>query len=98
VFGVLIRFYCVLCEKATFIRVFLKSLVICLTSLPQYITVVHFVIWCLGSACMFCFWSCGSGLSITFVLYSLFHSMILMVFFCIFDLLVIGYACNQFSR
>jgi hypothetical protein len=33
---------CFVCEMLLFIRLFLKSLVICLTSLPKYIKVAHF--------------------------------------------------------
>jgi hypothetical protein len=65
-------------QTVTFIRVFLKSSVICLTSLLQYVKVAHFVMWCMGSLCMFCFCSCGGGFSVRFVL----HSLFLMCFKC----------------
>jgi hypothetical protein len=76
--------------------VFLKSLVICLISLPQYAKVAHFVVWCLGSVYMLCFCDCDSGFLIRFVLYSLY--VFNGAFFVCFDLLVIGYVCNRFSR
>jgi hypothetical protein len=49
-------FYLVFCvRKAIFILVFLKILVIRLTSLPQYANVAYIFLWCWGSVCMFCF-------------------------------------------
>jgi hypothetical protein len=69
-------FWIVFCmRKATCVRVFLKSLIIHLTSLPQNVKVTHFGMWCLGLVCLFCFCGCGSGFSIRFVLHSLFRSM-----------------------
>jgi hypothetical protein len=62
-------FFIVLCIKSTFICVFLNSLVICLTSLPQYVKVAHSVMWYLESGYMFCFYGCA--FSIRFVLYFL---------------------------
>jgi hypothetical protein len=60
--------------------------------------VAHFVLWCLGSVCTFCFSGCGSGF-IRFVLYSLFHSMFLTVFLSVcFNFLAIGYVCHLFSK
>jgi hypothetical protein len=73
--------FCILfcIQTATFIRVLLKSLVVFLTSWPQYVKVAHFVSWCWGSVYMFCFCG-GGGFSIMFVLYSLLRSMLLTVF------------------
>jgi hypothetical protein len=71
-FNILLIVFCV--QKATLTCVFLKSLVICLTSFLQYVKVAHFVLWCLGSSCTFCFWGCDSGFSSRFVLYSFFCS------------------------
>jgi hypothetical protein len=45
-----------------------------------------------------CFCSCGSDFSIRFVLCLLFRIMVLIVFFFLFDLLIIGYVCNRFSK
>jgi hypothetical protein len=67
-------FYVVLCvQKGILIRVFLKSLVILLTSLPQYVKVAHFFV-VLGAVGMFCFFGCGGGFSISFLMYLLFWS------------------------
>jgi hypothetical protein len=78
-------------RKPTFIPMFLKSLVICLTSLPQYVNVSHFVFWCLGSACMLCFYSC-----VVFFQLCLCNTRSFVIcfngdFFVSIDLLVIGY-------
>jgi hypothetical protein len=52
----------------------------------------------LGVSFMF-FLSCGAGVSIRFVLYSLFRSMFLMVIFSVcFDFSFVVYVCNRFSR
>jgi hypothetical protein len=49
-----------ICFILCFVCVFLKSLVICRTSLPQYVKVACFVMWCLWRVCMFCLCGCGS--------------------------------------
>jgi hypothetical protein len=91
-FNMLLIVFCV--WQATLNCMFLKSLVICLTSFPQYVKVAHFVLWCFGSLCMFCF--CGS-FSSRFVLYS-FSMVCFIVFFSVcFDFFVIGYVCKWFS-
>jgi hypothetical protein len=77
---------------------FFESLVICLISFLQYVKVAHFVWWCLGSSCMFCFCGCDSGFSSRFTLYSFFCGMFYSVFSVCFDFFVIGYVCSQFSR
>jgi hypothetical protein len=91
----LILFYV---RKATLSCVFLKSLVICLTYFPQYVKVAHFVLWCSGSSCMFCFCGCYNGFSSRFVLYSFFCNMFLLCLFLFILIIVIGYMCNRFSR
>jgi hypothetical protein len=96
-FNTLLIVFCV--WKATLSCVFLKSLVICLTSFPQYVNVAHFVLWCFGSSCMFCFCGCDSGFSSRFVLYSFFCSMFShSVFSICFYFFVIGHRCHWFSR
>jgi hypothetical protein len=54
-----VSIYCWLCfcAKSSVICVFLKNLIICLTSFPQYVKLTHFVLWCFGSSWLFCF--CG---------------------------------------
>jgi hypothetical protein len=49
-FNILLIMFCV--QKATLSCMFLKSLVICLTSFLQYVKVI---LWWLGSFCMFSF-------------------------------------------
>jgi hypothetical protein len=94
---------CVLCfnmllivffvRNATLICVFLKSLVICLTSFPHYVKVAHFVFRWFGSSCIFCFCGCDSDMSSRFVLYSVFCIMFFIVSFPVcFDFFVIGYS------
>jgi hypothetical protein len=76
-------------RKAIFIRVSLKGLVILLISLQQYVKLANFVLWCWGISMYILF--CGGGFSVSFVLYSLFCSMVLMVFTSVsFALLFIG--------
>jgi hypothetical protein len=66
-------------RKAIFIRLFLKRLVILLTSLPKLVKVSLFYCCCAGgSVCMFYF--CGGGFSNRFALYSLFCSTVYMMF------------------
>jgi hypothetical protein len=86
--------FCV--RKAIFIHVFLK-----LNNSSYFFDAIcksgPFSFWCWVSLCMFCF--CGGGFSNKFVLYSLFCSIVLMVFISAsFALLVVGYVCNRFSR
>jgi hypothetical protein len=52
-FNILFIMFCV--QKATLSCVFLKSLVICLTSFPQHVKVAHFVLWCLSHCVCFVF-------------------------------------------
>jgi hypothetical protein len=59
--------FCV--RKAISSCVSLKILVTCLTSLPQYVKVAHFV-FCFGSSCVLCFRDCDGTFSIRFALYS----------------------------
>jgi hypothetical protein len=58
----------ILCEKGYTKLHVSKKLVICRTSFLHYVKVTHFVLWCLGSSCMFCFCGCDSGFSRRFVL------------------------------
>jgi hypothetical protein len=80
VFPIRPSFYRVLYVKANFICMFLNIFVICLTSLPQYMKVAHFVVWCLGSVCMFCFGGC-SGFSVRFSVIFILSKYVLIVFF-----------------
>jgi hypothetical protein len=88
--------FCV--RKVIFTRVSWKSFIILRTSLPLYVKVTHFVFWCWGSVCLFCFCG-GGGFLIRLVLYSLLCSMNLMVFVSVsFAFSVIGYVCSRFNR
>jgi hypothetical protein len=89
---------CFVCKKLLLSCVFLKSLVICLTSSPHYTNVAHFVLWCFGSSCMFCFCGCDSGVSSRFVLYSFFCICFHSVFSVCLDFFVIGYMLKRFTR
>jgi hypothetical protein len=61
-------FFIALCTKSILSCVSLKILVTCLTSLPQYVKVAHFV-FCFGSLCVLCFRDFDGTFSIRFVLY-----------------------------
>jgi hypothetical protein len=92
---------CFVCEKLLWVVCFSESLVICLTSFPQYVKVAHFL-WCFDYSCIFRFYGCDSGFSSSFVLYPCFSSKYFIVFFqfvlislwldmCVIDLVHIYY-------
>jgi hypothetical protein len=89
--------FCV--RKATFIRVILKSLVICFTSLPHYVKVAHFVVCAWGACVCFVF-----VVVIVVFRLGLCYTRYFVVcfqwcfFFVCFDLLATGYVCKRFSR
>jgi hypothetical protein len=66
-----------LCEKIYFYFSVFKNLGNFLTSLSQYVKVAHFVLWCWGSVCRFCF--CGGGFSIGFVLWLIVNAYFLIL-------------------
>jgi hypothetical protein len=79
-------------------QVYLKILVTCLTSLSQYVKVVHFV-FCFGSSCVLCFRDCDGTLSVKFALYSFLCSMFFMMCLSVsFASVVIGYVRGRFNR
>jgi hypothetical protein len=60
---------CFVSEKATFISVFLKSLVILLTSLPQHVEAAHFVLWYWGQCVYLVFmWEVFDWVCVIFVI------------------------------
>jgi hypothetical protein len=59
---------CYVSEKLLVSSISFKILVICLTSLPQYVKVAHFI-FCFGSSRVLCFCNCNGSFSIRFALY-----------------------------
>jgi hypothetical protein len=86
--------FCV--RKAIFSCVFLKILVICLTSLPQYIKMAPFAV--LGSSCVLRF---GDFVGVFSIVCVIFISCSIFFILCISDcfaFVVIGYVCTRFNR
>jgi hypothetical protein len=86
-------------RNVTFIFVSRKRVVTFLTSLPLSVNVSHFVLLFCESTSVFCFSGGGGNLLITFMSYSLFLNMFLIVFISVsFASFVIGYVCNRLSK